>query len=109
MILIFFITGFVLCYLVLWPERQEKLKVVAELRDDFRKLLNEFSVRTGGRKIYVPEKVRSTTPNEHQESPRGEFAIMTPSMAEEMVEEYDDTPQMSEADMEYLRQKGMIQ
>ncbi len=81
-----------------------------ELREDNQKLINEWSIRTGGRLVYKPEK--KETPN-IPNGDRGEFAIMTPSMAEaEAMSEAEagqnGHSELSSADIEHLRAIGVI-
>lgn len=82
-----------------------------ELREDNRKLINELSVRTGGRLVYTPE--RKETPPIISSGDRGEFAIMTPSMAEanamsQAEAEQNGHNELSEADIEHLKRIGVI-
>jgi len=82
-----------------------------ELREDNRKLINEFSVRTGGRLIYKPQP-KAQPPN-ISTGDRGEFAIMTPSMAEadamsQAEAEQNGHSDLSPADIEHLIKMGVI-
>lgn len=82
-----------------------------EMREDYRKILNEFSIRTNGRTIFKPKpenqgKISEPAPE------RGEFAIMTPSMAEIDAIEKDDLAErngeMSQEDLEFLTRTGVL-
>lgn len=100
-----FIIGFICATALAYFERRE-------MRDDYRQLVNEFSVRTGGRKIYSPKVQNQGKIGGEPEMERGEFAIFTPSMAEEKAEEDYERAQsngeMSKEDLEYLQRTGVL-
>ena len=103
-LLISFLLGYGVCYLSFY-------RPYCELRDDNHNLINEWSIRTGGRTVFKPEKPK-TNGNHDIQMDRGEFAIFTPSMAEaeamESDERENDLPQMSEADFAHLKKTGVI-
>src|SRR5438046_2057367 len=81
-----------------------------ELREDNRKLINEWSVRTGGRLVFKPEPKQVPISSNGD---RGEFAILTPSMAEAEAMSRAEAEQnghsdLSEADLEHLYRNGVI-
>lgn len=79
-----------------------------EAREDYRQIVNEWSVRTGGRLVHREEKPEVKT---EPTIDRGQFRIMTPSMALAEAEESEPNGdgQMSEEDMAWLRKTGVIQ
>lgn len=78
-----------------------------EMRDDYRKIVNEFSIRTNGRLVYKDAKPAQSD-SEVPASDRGEFKIMTPMMAERAMEQAESSNgEMTEEDLEFLRSKGV--
>jgi hypothetical protein len=80
------------------------------LRRDYIHVLNEFSIRTGGRKVYREQPKEQNRPDIQVD--RTDFCLMTPSMAEADAEAEDEKykgPVMTQADMEHLRRQGIIQ
>lgn len=98
-----FILGYAVCFASLW-------KLLTDLRADNQKLINEWSIRTGGRPVYREPKPEALP---LQQANMGEFSLMTPTMAEMeaegRAEEFDMPPAMSEADLKHLRKARLIQ
>lgn len=100
-----FILGFLTCAVLAYLERRE-------MREDYRKIINEFSIRTGGRKIYAENKSKTQGKVSEPDEPSGEFAIFTPSMAEEKAEEDYERAQsngeLGDEDLAYLQRTGVL-
>ena len=69
-----------------------------QLRRDYREIVNEWSIRTGGRIIHR-EPMKQIEMVEQPDA--GQFEIMTPSMVEADAE-------LEENDLEHLRATGVI-
>lgn len=100
-----FILGYLLCH---FAQARVWRKLYDREHEDNKKLINEWSIRTGGRKVFVPEKrVEPDAPK-----PDTDFRIMTPSMAEDeeegRLDVIDDLPQMTADDFEHLRETGVL-
>lgn len=105
-----FIIGFVFCLVIAWYYHREQQKRIDRLYADFLLLVNEISVRSGGRAIFKDKKPLTIEPN-GPPAERDEFRIMTPSMAEVEMMERDaasNGSNLDETDMEHLRRMGVI-
>lgn len=105
-----FFLGFALCAVLAFLRDREQQKRHDRLYSDFLKLVNEMSVRSGGRAIFKEKKpvVAASEPTLE----RGEFRLITPSMAEAEAMERDEEDggsNVSDVDMEHLRREGLIQ
>src|SRR5882757_4243082 len=86
--------------------------IIRALKRDNENLINEFSIRTNGRKVFQPQKKLDSRSQEQASAVNERFSILLPSMAEEEAESMPDTdgfPTMTDADMEHLRKSGVIQ
>lgn len=100
-----FILGYLLCH---FAEARVWRSLYEREHDENKRLVNEFSIRTGGRKVFIPERPKE--PNELKPD-QSEYRIMTPSMAEAEEEERiteDDLPMMSVEDLEHLQNSGVL-
>lgn len=107
-----FVLGFLFCAVIAWYSDREQRKRYDSLYANFLSLVNEMSVRTGGRKVFKDKKPVSTNETNEPSQQRGEFRLVTPSMAEVEAIERDETESesnLSESDMEHLRRTGLIQ
>lgn len=110
MVVVVFIAAslFALCVLqcallfLAWLERRES-------REDYRKIINEWSIRTGGRIVYKPPANNDKVGEPEPSPDRGEFQIITPSMAEEEAFDLEHgNGEMSQDDLEHLQRTGVL-
>jgi hypothetical protein len=105
MIILSLLAGFLLCYLTYGREMKSQCN---REREDSRKIINEFSIRTGGRVVFKPERESESD----VDSPPDEQRLLTPSMAEVEEEEryqvIDDLPEMTAADWAHLKESGVV-
>lgn len=81
------------------------------LHGNFLSLVNEMSIRTGGRKVFKDKKAISPNETIEQGQQPGEFRLITPSMAEVEAMDRDDAEgesNLSESDIEHLKREGLI-
>lgn len=106
-----FVLGFLFCLLIAWYSDREQRKRYDSLYANFLSLVNEWSIRTGGRTVFKDKKpARLNEPSEATQQ-RGEFRLVTPSMAEVEAMDRDDNEgesNMGESDIEHLRREGLI-
>ena len=104
MVIALFIVCVLLCGLLALAYLERR-----ELREDYRKIVNEWSIRTGGRQVYKPEAKQLVS---EPQPDRDEFRILTPSMAEVESMESDERAarngEMSEEDKAHLRKMGVM-
>jgi hypothetical protein len=101
-----FILGYLFCH---FAEAKGWRSLYEREHDENKKLVNEFSIRTGGRKVFTPE--RKPVEVDEYRAKTDEYRIMVPSMAEAEEEERateDDLPMMSMEDLEHLQNSGVL-
>lgn len=104
-----FVLGFGFCLLIAWYCDREQRKRYDRLYANFLSLVNELSVRTGGRQVFKDKKPIPVSDEPTQQ--RGEFRLVTPSMAEVEAMDRDDAESESNltgVDIEHLRREGLI-
>lgn len=97
--------GFACYYLHQQQKRYDRLYL------DFLKLVNEMSVRSGGRVVFKDKKPTRVNESNDPTAERGEFRILTPSMAEvEMMDrdEHSSDSNLDDVDLEHLKRMGVI-
>lgn len=111
-LLIGILIGYLICAIgAMFMERDAKARYAA-LYADFLKLVNEISIRSGGRTIFRKDKPLAQTSDDVPMPDRGAFRIITPSMAEVEAMDLEDSESdsnLDDVDMEHLRRTGAIQ